>query len=137
MGLSITEVKYFGRLLYSYMLKFTQKLVDDPSTKDNTETNLTIDLYTSHFDLNDHYVYLNTTDLLELGNVLWLFKDRIMLLDRPEDDRLYQLLLKIQPPKPALEEDAAGKDKKHDNMKYVAVRVGGSGGVSKSQETGG
>merc|ERR1719506_1314336 len=110
-------MKYHGEQCFKYMLQYTEKFIE--AAKDDTETKLTIDLYTSHYDLNDHYVYLNTTDLLEISNVLWLFKDKIMLLDRPEDDKLYQLLLKIQPPKPALEDDAGGKDKNHDNKKYV------------------
>jgi len=81
-------------------MRCVKQLVDNG--QDKIGTDLTIDLYTSHYDLDDHFVSIKTTDLLNLSNALWLFhadeNGTGPVIDDPESDRVFQLLCKIQPP---------------------------------------
>jgi len=90
------------------LITFAQHVKNGPITKlidirmvpdDNTETLLTIDLYSSHYDLDEHHVMLPTADLLNISNALWLYQDDVVALPRNEmiKDSLYQCLLELQP----------------------------------------
>jgi hypothetical protein len=72
--------------------------------KDTTDSQLTIDLYTSHYDVQAHHVRMDTVQLLQLSNALWIFRDEVSggVTDRdgengPYHDMLLELLRQIQP----------------------------------------
>jgi alpha-tubulin suppressor-like RCC1 family protein len=77
------------------------------SVHDDTEANLTIDLYLSHYDIGrERFITLQTHDLLRLSNALWIFQESVTL-HKPtkgdkkniSHDRLQQLIEeKVQPP---------------------------------------
>jgi len=61
------------------------------------ETKLTIDLYESHYDLNNHFVSMSTSELLYLSNLLTIYKDDIILITEGRKDRLVEVVEMIQP----------------------------------------
>jgi len=79
------------------LFDFVKKNLD---VEDDTETNLTIDLYVSHYDMTERYVILNTIDLMHLGNAIWLNRLKVVSLEEKwvQCDRLYKLMEDIQPP---------------------------------------
>eukprot|EP00929_Paragymnodinium_shiwhaense_P030762 TRINITY_DN17377_c0_g1_i1.p1 TRINITY_DN17377_c0_g1~~TRINITY_DN17377_c0_g1_i1.p1 ORF type:complete len:1888 (-),score=508.37 TRINITY_DN17377_c0_g1_i1:111-5774(-) len=106
------------RVMHKFVVDKVSLMTDD------TETSLTIDLYTSHYDTKDHYVIVPTVDLLHTSNALWLYQAEVFALDRPDEDQLLQLLQKFMPPvaqqaKPLL----AGLQRSHDADKERIERM--------------
>lgn len=75
--------------------------------RDETETQLTVDLYTSHYSLEQDIVTMSTPDLLELTNMLFKFMDgdsspnydqNPIVIDE-KDDALQRLVMEILPTK--------------------------------------
>lgn len=65
---------------------------------DDTEVQLTIDLYTSHYDTADHYVQVETRDLLLLGNALWVYQETVVPSSAEKyPERLRTIMENIQP----------------------------------------
>mmetsp|Transcript_53968 Transcript_53968/g.94678 ORF Transcript_53968/g.94678 Transcript_53968/m.94678 type:complete len:2213 (-) Transcript_53968:70-6708(-) len=117
---SQSQIKlYAERIQKFYLSHYVKKQLE--GALDPTETMLTIDLYTSHYDIDDNFVQVNAIDLLELGNALWLFKDKIVLVDKMEEDKLYDLLNKIQPKLKAEKDDQVIV--KDDEAKKTRVSV--------------
>jgi len=73
--------------------------------KDSTETELTVDLYTAHYDMKPQVVTLSTVDLLLLTNYLHEYmegdtrnQDNVTVrIDKAETDRVNQLVKLILP----------------------------------------
>ena len=117
----------------------------DAAYDDASETELTINFYSSHFDLSPlscggaHVVQLSTSDCLKLGNLLWR---AVVLRDGPvkklpgvdirgdlHGDVLEKMLNKIQPVEtPEAIQQAVKKKKKTSG----GVGGGGGGGGSSS-----
>jgi len=85
-------------VFYPWIREMTEK------AKDRTETDLTVDLYTSHYDLNTYGVQFYTSDLLKLSNMLWKNIPEICV-DRG-NDALDRLVHEIMPPESKANEEA-------------------------------
>lgn len=57
---------------------------------DNTDTQLTIDMYVSHFDRRKHFVSLQTSDLLKLSNMLKVYENKLRLTEKDKVEELVQ-----------------------------------------------
>jgi len=77
--------------------------------EDTTETQLTVDLYITHYSLDRSTVRFSTKELLDITNFLWTmmtrtqrdFKSNDLNLDDLSRDRLYQCLKAIMPKRPS------------------------------------
>jgi len=73
--------------------------------KDDTETQLTVDLYTSHYNMKEHTVSMATSDLLYLTNILHTYMEADMRnpdnppvrTDSADNDRVCKLVKAIFP----------------------------------------
>eukprot|EP00746_Dinoflagellata_sp_MGD_P127786 gnl/MRDRNA2_/MRDRNA2_62284_c0_seq1.p1 gnl/MRDRNA2_/MRDRNA2_62284_c0~~gnl/MRDRNA2_/MRDRNA2_62284_c0_seq1.p1 ORF type:complete len:1029 (+),score=232.41 gnl/MRDRNA2_/MRDRNA2_62284_c0_seq1:461-3088(+) len=59
---------------------------------DNIDTQVTIDVYTSHFDRRKHIVTVQTSDLLKLSNMLKMYENKLRLTEK---DAVEELIAKI------------------------------------------
>lgn len=81
------------------LLRFAKRHIESGRRDiDDLGTQLTVDLYTSHYDTSEHFVVIQTSELLHLSNLLWLCIEQVTPGERPHEERLFKLLDKIQPP---------------------------------------
>jgi len=67
---------------------------------DNTEIELTQDLYKSHYDMQRISIMVGTKSLLHLSNALFMFADKVIDVESPankESDLLYRTLVQTLP----------------------------------------
>jgi len=85
--------------------------------EDKTESDLTLDLFESHYTIKDISVQMGTSELLQLSNALWLFAEDIVDTDKElgpkeeqiKEDKLYQALDKVQPLPSEQDHDLEGR----------------------------
>lgn len=92
------RMKELGRWIRDEtLMDFVEHVAKD--AEDKVETDLTLDLYESHYTVNEITISLKTDLLLHLSNSLWWFQDKVIALT-PEfvpQDKLYQVLMELQP----------------------------------------
>lgn len=101
-----SNIQSFANSLSGFLLPFAKQQAEQG--QDDLSVRLTVDLYTSHYDVREHFVMMRTTELLHLSNSLWLHASEVIPGERPQEDHLYKLLDKIQPP-PAKHKETAAK----------------------------
>jgi len=117
-----------SKMLIDFVKKMFHGQIDNimGDEEDKCETALTGDLYKSHFDVEEYSVAMDTKHLLNLSNALWVFKDKVILLEKKHlpEDKLYQLLSEIQPaPADEVDAKAAGKKASKKTLGGDAHRV--------------
>jgi hypothetical protein len=101
--------------------------------KDETETQLTVDLYTSHYSMQKHTVAIKSSDMLHLTNILYDNMEpdsrnpdnQGIRIDKAEADRVYKLIHQILP-----QEKTDGRDGTFGTVPYS------DGTIAIAQENG-
>merc|ERR1719443_1754747 len=130
------QVKPIGLALKKHLTPEVVKMIE--KARDTVETELTIDLYTSHYDLDTHRVQVWTSDLLKLSNMFWERKMYVSLDEQKKVfsidseralDALITLLDKIHPLEPQRNSKDAAAGKGEEN----GAPAKGGGDAEKAQ----
>eukprot|EP00928_Gymnodinium_smaydae_P044326 TRINITY_DN29572_c0_g6_i1.p1 TRINITY_DN29572_c0_g6~~TRINITY_DN29572_c0_g6_i1.p1 ORF type:complete len:1953 (-),score=397.88 TRINITY_DN29572_c0_g6_i1:90-5948(-) len=103
--------------------------------EDTTETDLTVDMYTSHFSLDREIVWFQTSDILHLTNIIYTYSrpalrdgETAVALDVPAKDRVCQLVTAILPKKKVTLKEGGDVEQTvlwdKDGVIWIAKQVG-------------